>query len=61
MIRGTDVTEYRFDVASTHTGGMFAARITLRRFSVSSAMNLPNSAGDRLMASHRTRRSATSV
>src|SRR6266852_5570081 len=42
--RGTDVTEYRPVI--THPGLMLAARITLPHFSISSAMCLPNSAGE---------------
>jgi hypothetical protein len=38
---------FRATVGSrNHSGLMLAARITLRHFSVSSAMSLPNSAGD---------------
>ena len=41
---GTGVTEY--SAGAGHSGLMFAARITLRHFSVSSAINLPKSAGE---------------
>src|SRR5262249_52185605 len=45
-IRGTDVTEYFAGGRADHSALMLAARITLPHFSVSSAISLPNWAGD---------------
>jgi hypothetical protein len=45
-----DVMEYRLLGARAHWGLMFAARITLPHFSVSSEMSLPKSAGDPMSA-----------
>src|SRR5262249_5670105 len=47
-IRLTDVSEYLDRVR--HSALMLAARITLPHFSVSSAMNLPKSPGERAIA-----------
>src|SRR5262245_7814129 len=41
-----DLWEFRRDSGQTHSALMFAARITLAHFSVSSAMSLPKSAGE---------------